>query len=257
MLNKKTICDALELPVKINIFEEIDSTNDHLKNLTNKTGIHACLAEKQTQGKGQRQRKWHSPCGQNIMLSTLYPIKKNIRELSAISLVSAIATCRAIESCFQLPSPIMIKWPNDIMCDSKKLGGCLVETNGLHTAIIGIGLNVNMQEDPQELISQPWTSIRMLNHRCNDRNLLSAALINQLISCIKIFEAAGFEPFLNEWRARDYLRDATITFSANGRNHEGIAQGTNDKGFLILKLLDGSIETFPSGTINLHKRHSP
>lgn len=243
--------------VHIDLFEQIDSTNDHLKTIHNPSQVNICIAETQTKGKGRFQRPWHSPFGQNIYLSLKYSFNKDISELAGLSLVCGIAVCNSIEETCQLPHPILVKWPNDIICDDKKLAGILIEieaeTHGVCSVIIGIGLNTNMQKDDDKKINQGWTSIKNLTHTYQDRNLLCAVLINQLMDSLICFEKTGFSGFLRHWQKRDYLLNKPIRLKSGEREFLGTGLGVNEQGHLIIKLSDNSQKVFSSGDSTLLK----
>lgn len=129
--------------------DAIDSTNDYLKQLSKENELAnytVVMANEQTKGKGQMGAKWVSEKGKNLTMSIL--IKElnlgdtNIFDLNIAVALSVMSVLKNIE----IPN-ITIKWPNDIMSDSKKVSGILIE-NSLKsdrsiTSVIGIGLNVN------------------------------------------------------------------------------------------------------------------
>jgi BirA family biotin operon repressor/biotin-[acetyl-CoA-carboxylase] ligase len=132
MLNARQIEKSIALQnLKIDVVEKIDSTNEYLKQFYGKNQARVCLAESQTHGKGRFERHWHSPFGQNIYFSMLYPFAKGISELSGLSLVVGLAVCKAIEETVKLSQPLSIKWPNDIVIDNEapysKLRGIFAE----------------------------------------------------------------------------------------------------------------------------------
>ncbi|AJC50590.1 biotin--[acetyl-CoA-carboxylase] ligase [Coxiella endosymbiont of Amblyomma americanum] len=237
--------------------EYTDSTNTYLKILPYTDRPVICIAEMQKKGRGQFFRTWHSPFGQNIYLSLRYLFKKNMRKLEGLSLVCGLAVCRTIEMICHLPSPIFIKWPNDIICEHKKLAGILIEIKpritGLHSAIIGIGLNTNMTDDVKRKISQNWTSLINLTACYQNRNKLCSILIDNLIHYLEDFKQHHFGPFFqNLWKTKDYLFNKQLhLMQSRKRNFFGVGAGINDQGNLILKLSDGSKKTFSSGNINL------
>ena len=244
-------------PIDINIFEQIDSTNNYLASHCNDSKLKVCIAETQTHGKGRLHRQWHSPFGQNIYLSLLYPFNKDISELAGLSLVVGLSICKAIETLYSLTKPALIKWPNDIICQNKKLAGNLIEikaeAHGFCYAIIGIGINVNMTEDPNNDINQAWTSIRQLTNQYNDRNLLCVELIDQLTAHINQFEKKGLNHFLLQWQSKDGLANKTIHLQSGRHKFQGTALGINEQGHLLMKLADGSQREFSSGDTTLLK----
>ena len=258
LLDKQKIKQQLDnRSIIIDLFEQIGSTNDYLQTFCSNNEPRICLAEMQTEGKGRFHREWYSPFGKNIYLSLLYPFNKDISELAGLSLVVGLAVCKAIEEAYYLPEPVLVKWPNDIICSDKKLAGTLIElkaeTHGFSHAVIGIGLNVNMDRDKQRKIHQAWTSIKILNEKNNDRNILCIKLINQLFSYIKKFSERGLASFIEEWNSRDYLLHKTICLKSNTQEFRGEAIGVNGQGHLLLKLKDGSQRSFSQGDTTLAK----
>ncbi|AAO90523.1 biotin--[acetyl-CoA-carboxylase] ligase [Coxiella burnetii] len=257
LLDPQKIKNAVQAePVRIDLFEQINSTNEYLKRVNHPQQLNICLAEMQTQGKGRFQRAWHSPFGQNIYLSLKYPFHKDVSELAGLSLVCGLAVCNAIEENCPLTKPIFVKWPNDIICEDKKLAGILIEieaeTHGFCSAIIGIGLNVNMEKE-QDKINQPWISIKNLTATDQDRNQLCAALINQLVNCIDCFEKKGFNEFLASWKTKDYLLNKQIQLKSGRQELQGKSLGINPQGYLTVQLSDGSERIFSSGDTTLLK----
>ena len=257
-LNKKTILSFItEKSVRLNIVEQITSTNDYLKtsNSENKKPL-ICIAEMQTHGRGRFNRKWHSPTGQNIYLSLLYPFKNHINELSGLSLVVGLATCNAITSINQLTKKLTIKWPNDILYDKKKLAGILIEIQTKENscnAIIGIGINVNMQHANKNQINQKWISLQKITDEAQDRNYLYAELINNLLIYLKQFARHGLKSFTREWNVCDYLRNKRIQITSNNMKFVGKEIGINEQGQLLVKMKNGTIQTFSSGDITILK----
>ena len=241
----------------ISLFEQVASTNEYLKWTNSPQLVNICLAEMQTQGKGRFQHSWYSPFGQNIYLSLKYPfntLNKDMIKFSGLSLVCGLAICKAIEEKCQLIQPLFVKWPNDIICEDKKLAGILieieVEKTGFCSTIIGIGLNVNMEYDGDK-ITQRWISLKNLTTTYQDRNPLCAALINYLIDYVRIFEKQRLHNFLEIWKARDYLLNKPIRLKLGHHILQGKGLGINEQGHLVINLSDGSQRTFSAGDATL------
>lgn len=127
------------------------------------------LAEHQTAGKGQRQNGWHSQNGKNLTFSLLlYPnfiISENFFDLIITISLGVIKPLQDI-----LGNKVNIKWPNDIYYGQKKLGGILIENilagKSIKYAVVGIGLNVNQEDFPEDLPNP--TSIKKILQKEND-----------------------------------------------------------------------------------------
>lgn len=257
LLEKEKIINPLKGSILIELFEKVTSTNDYLKTLSNNRYV-VCIAEMQTKGKGRFNRTWHSPFAQNIYLSLKYSFNKDVSDLAGLSLVCGLSVCRAIETTCNLPKPIFIKWPNDIICDNKKLAGILIEiqaeTNGFSSVIIGIGVNVNMKNSEQK-INQTWTSLINLTECYYDRNELCTSLIYCLIYYLKIFKKRGLIFFQDSWKQKDYLFNKALNIKSGQKKFQGIGCGINHKGNLIVKLTNGLKKEFSSGDTTLIKNN--
>ena len=244
--------------VDIEVLEKVDSTNQYLKRyLLDNKDIRVCIAEMQSQGRGRLNRQWHSPFGQNIYLSLLYPFQKDISELSGLSLVIALALCHAIETVIGQKEKMGIKWPNDMVVATQKIAGILIEiqaeSNGFCQTIIGIGVNVNMREADDDKITQAWSSLQQLSGTYIDRNAVCAELIHQILLYLERFSSFGLSPFITEWQQRDILYKQPVTLISGNQSYSGIGQGIDTHGHLLLKMADGSILSFSSGDTTLKK----
>jgi len=241
--------------MQIEVFENITSTNDYLLSQTKTTHPRLCLAEQQTQGRGRLGRQWYSPFGRNIYLSLQYPMQKDISELAGLSLIVGLATAKTLQP-YLGKEKCGVKWPNDVICQHKKLAGNLIEVQAeahyVSQVIIGIGMNVNVQKKAGKSIDQPWTSLLEVTGKYTDRNALAVVLVENLLSYLQRFEQQGLAPFLKEWEKLDVLFHQKI--SVKNLNHitQGQAQGINAHGQLLLKLPNGKVQAFSSGDTSLH-----
>ncbi|HEV2613185.1 MAG TPA: biotin--[acetyl-CoA-carboxylase] ligase [Gammaproteobacteria bacterium] len=226
LLDKKLILTNIPLE----IFEAIDSTNTYLLNYA-RYDKQICLAETQTAGHGRENRSWHSPFGQNLYFSLRLPLKK----FMGLSLVVSLAVIKTLEN-FAPEAEFFAKWPNDVMCQNKKLAGILVEIQHNTHAVIGTGININMSQDP-------WISLKDITGKEINRNEFCTFLITTLLDYIKEFEIKNFDVFIPEWDKIDYLKNKTITI----QNITGVMSGVNNKGNLILTLPSGEQREIHSG----------
>lgn len=242
--------------VVLEVLEKIDSTNNYLKTLPPTKQVHVCLAEQQLAGKGRLNREWYSPFGQNLYCSYLYPIQKDVSELAGLSLVVGLAMQATVKA-YSAEHAVKLKWPNDLIHEGKKLGGCLVEiqaeTNGFCYAIIGIGINVNMTEEALSRVDRACTSLQTLLNRYIDRNQLAAVLIDNLNTYLARFEEKGFSDFIDEWQTADSLFEQKIRLDCMGNVTEGTVAGVNALGHLLLKNPAGEVKAFSSGDTTVVK----
>lgn len=255
LLDRETILNDIKQPITLDVFETLESTNQYLKNFFNGNTIRVCLTEQQTQGKGRMQRTWHSPFGQNIYFSCLYSFQQDMSELSGLSLTVSLAVAKTIREMTAISC--QVKWPNDIIYQGKKVSGNLIEiqaeSHGICYAIIGIGINVNMLHDHDEIINQPWTSLREITGHYYNRNPFISALMNNLLTYLPAFSQLGLAHFIDEWNQYDYLFNQPITLSNANHTIHGIAKGINQYGHLLLES-NGITKAFSSGDTQIIKR---
>ena len=101
--------------INLNIFEEIDSTNEFLKKNIQSNEFNLVASEKQTNGKGRRGKKWHSPKKGNIYMSIS---TKNTFKSGPLSLITGII-CTKVLSNISQTEEIGLKWPNDLVFNNK------------------------------------------------------------------------------------------------------------------------------------------
>lgn len=257
LFDKAKIEKLLEpLKVALEIFETIPSTSDYLKNKAFSKNITFCVAEYQSNGKGRLGRAWVSPFGRNIYCSFRYVFNKDISEMAGLSLVVGILTAQALESFSPILKPFL-KWPNDIYMNNQKMGGILIElmaeANGNCTAIISMGLNINMKGCDLKSVGQPWTSLEHVLDEKLDRNVVVARILQSLLEGMIVFHEKGIEPFLTAWKRYDLLENQKISINVGKEVRSGIARGINDRGYLQLEDDGGTVELFSYGDATLLK----
>lgn len=143
-------------------FDTIDSTNTKAQELAEKGYPSGTLvvADKQESGKGRRGRSWVSPSGTGIFMTLMIKPDINPNNASMLTLVAALAVAKAITSV--TGEEALIKWPNDIVVNGKKVCGILTEMNAqfdyINNIVVGVGINVHNESFPEE-ISQMASSL--------------------------------------------------------------------------------------------------
>ena len=256
LLDVTTIQSALAKACTVSLFESIDSTNTYLRNLKPTSQPLVCLAEQQTAGRGRLGREWHSPFGENIYLSCAYPFQKDLTHLAGLSLVVGVSLIKALTQ-LGLGADLKVKWPNDVFYFDKKLAGCLIEvqaeSHGACHAIIGIGMNVNMQKAKSRSILTPWTSLYNISGQYQDRNSVVVHIIKQLLADLAVFSEQGFKAFAALWPAYDYLLNRPVTLAVGAEKASGVVQGITEQAHLVLRLPHGELRVFSSGDTSLVK----
>ena len=249
---KKALISTLE------IHDTINSTNSYLveRSQNNVPSGFVCFAEHQTAGKGRRGRQWVSPYGSNIYVSILWRFQQGgIAGTAGLSLAIGIAVIRALKQ--HNINDVGLKWPNDIYSQGKKLGGILIEVSGEAdgpcAAVIGLGLNLFLPETQAQGITQAWTDLtKIIGENPLIRNKLAGTILDHILSIINGFEMVGIKAYLDEWRSYDCLKGHTATLFIGQQQVEGIVEGIDENGLLLIKRSDGSIQAFASGEVSFN-----
>ena len=241
MLKKNKILK--DLPIKrlnLHIFDEIDSTNDEAKRIDMHKDFHVIIAEKQTSGRGRQGKKWSSPDSGNIYMSIC---TENDLSSMPISLIAGLACKNAIDKMSGQPI-IMLKWPNDILLNKKKIGGILVEIESDQKkirTIVGIGINLNIKKEESW-----WGDLSEFGLETK-RN----ELINFILSeFIEISNDLHFN-WLNEWKnSCIHMNKEIMLENTNSFQKKGIFKDIDEKGNAIIETDIGE-EIISSGEISI------
>ena len=138
------------------------------------------IAEEQSAGRGRLGRHWVSPPGQNLYVTLL--VRPTLPQLRYLAVIAPLAVCHAIEETTGLLP--RIKWPNDVLLEGKKVCGILLESkltdDAVQHALIGIGINVNLDVAANEEIRDVATSLRAELGREVEREAVLSATLNHL-----------------------------------------------------------------------------
>ena len=229
--------------MKVEKFKKIDSTNEHLLKCPG-NDMRACIADQQTKGRGQLGRSWYSPQNTNIYFSMRYPLNNDNKDLSGLSIAIGLLLLDILKP---YTKDLKIKWPNDIFYQDKKLAGVLIELNKKF-AVIGIGINVNMPHSTDNNIDKPWVSLQQITGKTTDIEPIYTSLIENTPPIIQKFLTEGLNPFLKDLPNQDYLSGKTIQLTNSSQKFIGTACGVDSKGQLLVKLKNGEIKSFASGS---------
>lgn len=207
------------------------------------------IADHQTAGRGRLGRKWLSSPDNSIMVSiVLYP---TIEQLHQLNMVAALATAQSIERLTGLKPAL--KWPNDVLIEGKKVSGALVESDvqgeRVGSAIVGIGLNVNLDTASLDEISATATSLReMLGKEISRPRMLECLLCE----FEEVYEALRHgQPIREEWERRLDTLGRHILVKRADTVLEGYAESVNDEGNLLVRCSDGQVIAVTAGDVTL------
>ncbi len=259
LLDSARILEAIEPSqrrhlARIEIHDEIDSTNSHLMRAA-RGGAAAgtlCLAERQSAGRGRHGRSWVSPYGSNLYLSLLWRFELGPAQLGGLSLAAGTAVAAALSA--EGVAEIGLKWPNDILWRGRKLAGLLLELAGEATGpsqvVIGVGVNTRLGA-AGTAIDQPWADLdEILGAQGYDRNRLAGRVAARLLGAVARYAQDGLAPFLAEWEARDPYLGAPVELHLGERRIVGRHAGITEQGALRLATTAG-VQTFLAGEVSL------
>ncbi|MCP3979994.1 MAG: biotin--[acetyl-CoA-carboxylase] ligase [bacterium] len=226
----------------------MSSTNDELRQLAadGAEDWTVMLAEEQTAGRGRLGRRWHSAPGSGLYLSILLHPTEPAGRIPRWTLAAAVAACEACRRVSGLD--VRIKWPNDLLCGGRKLGGILAEmrTNGTRTdLVLGLGVNVHQAAGgfPSELADSA-TSLRGECHRgiFLERERLAALYLIRLAALAEDLERDRWGRVARRWEglALGALGARVVTRGRDGGG-SGITRGIDGTGALRIERDDGSI----------------
>ena len=240
-LNLKDISQNLpKNRVNIDIFQEIDSTNDEAKRITTSNEFNIIVAETQLKGRGRRGNKWSSPNSQNIYMTFC---TENKISYAPVSLVTGVICKKSINN-INKEIEVSLKWPNDILYGNKKVGGILVEKEHYGKkikTIIGIGINLNLKNKESW-----WGDLSEFDLK-KQRNELINEIIRNLIKTIDDKN----NDWKDEWRKGCmHINKEIEVLNENSFMQKGIFKDIDDIGNAIIETNKG-LEIFRSGQIKI------
>ena len=243
--------------IEIKIFDEIDSTNEYLKNNRNMDLNEFCIvcAKSQSLGKGRLGRSFYSPNNSGLYFSFLLKPKFDIKNSLFITMLASVCVCRAIKRVFPQVEP-SIKWVNDVYVNDKKVCGILteaqynIELNMFDYIIVGIGVNVYKPENgfPDNIKN---IATYLSNEQVYDgKNMLVAIIINEFTYLYKNFDKWKDE-IVKEYKEHSFVigKDIEIIKGDIKKNARVIDIDNNCN--LIVEFENGVKDIIQSGEISV------
>lgn len=233
----------INFPLSEVYLESVDSTNSYLKRIIKETGLAdgmSVMAEMQTAGRGRMGRSWLSIKGDTLCMS----IALKTPYAEGFTLLVALAVYDALKP-FSGEKELKVKWPNDIICENKKLCGILCERVSEYT-VIGIGININSKSFASE-IENKATSLYLLSGKENDLREIFKAVNKAFENTLTKY---GFT-FSNDAKNKYESLCANIGKAVATEKFSGVAVGIADSGALLVKTQD-EIVNISSGEVAVH-----
>jgi len=223
----------------IHYFDEVDSTMDIARELARKQCPHfsVVIAGRQKKGRGRLKRNWLSSEGGLYFTIVVRPKISPVLSLR-VNFAASMILAQTLRNMFNINA--MVKWPNDVLVDGKKISGILsemeAEIDRVSFISIGIGINVNNDPTPYEPMA---TSLKKILGKEIPR-------IEVLKVFLHHFEDAlndeDFDHVVSEWKRYTETLNRHVRIVTTHEVSEGLAVDVDDNGALILKLADGSVK---------------
>ena len=235
------------------IFQSLESTNLHAKDLISKGAPDGTIvyAETQTGGKGRWGRSWYSPEQVGLWFSIiLRPVHMIAPEL--LTMMGCVSILSAVEELFDVI--LNVRWPNDLYYHYLKIAGLLTECSRQqdkwHYMILGIGINVNqkLHDFPPELRKKA-ISLKMIKNEPICRIDLLVKILKHFEENYESLRCGESDSVFQKWISHSDLLDREVILQVNSHHVKGIVAGFQKNGDLILKSHLGKIRVFNHGEV--------
>jgi BirA family biotin operon repressor/biotin-[acetyl-CoA-carboxylase] ligase len=251
------------------------STNDAARDLAEKGAPHATLVvtDEQTAGRGRMGRSWYMPPRSALAMSILVRPDLDARRANRLTMLAGLAAAEGIEQAAGLS--VKLKWPNDVVAmnndqwtttddplamitgqwsDVKKMGGILCESaivgDRIAYAVVGIGLNVNVDFADRPELAAAATSVMLQLGREVDRLSVLAAVVGRFAAR---FDSLQDGDALREaWAARLVTLGRRVEVRSGEEVSIGLAEGVDDDGALLLRTGDGMLRRLLAAEVTRH-----
>ena len=259
--NETTIADQIHTKwagKTVHFARETDSTNLWIKRLAKEGASEGtlALAEFQSAGRGRLGRSWEVPEGTSVMMSILLRPKFEPQYAPTLTLVMGMAVAKAVKN---LGFDVSIKWPNDVVVSHKKICGILTEMGvrdgKIDYAVIGVGINVNIKEFPEEMADKA-TSLYLESGREFDRNQIPGLVMEAFEEYYEKFAATcDLSGLKEEYESILANYNQPVRVLAK-EPYEGVARGITDGGELLVEKTDGTIVAVSAGEVSVRGLYS-
>ena len=259
--NETTIADQIHTKwagKTVHFARETDSTNLWIKRLAKEGAQEGtlALAEFQSAGRGRLGRSWEVPEGTSVMMSILLRPKFEPQYAPMLTLVMGMAVAKAVK---KLGFDVSIKWPNDVVVSHKKICGILTEMGvrdgKIDYAVIGVGINVNIKEFPEEMADKA-TSLYLESGKEFDRSQIPGLVMEAFEEYYEKFAATcDLSGLKEEYESILANYNQPVRVLAK-EPYEGVARGITDGGELLVEKTDGTIVAVSAGEVSVRGLYS-
>jgi BirA family biotin operon repressor/biotin-[acetyl-CoA-carboxylase] ligase len=240
-MNNRITCNQI---IKLG---SVDSTNNYAAKLVRQTKTpfgSVIMADFQTNGKGQRANTWISDISKNLLFS-IYEDSSflNPSTFFYLSKITALSIREFILEESNVKA--VIKWPNDVLVENKKIAGILIENqwrnNNLISSIIGIGININQVVFPYGIVA---SSLKKITTKDFELRPLLNNYLEIFSKWLKLLKNRDFDLINDQYHRHLFNYNSWSNYHKSGENFKAKLLGVNESGLLILQLEDGSEKLF-------------
>jgi BirA family biotin operon repressor/biotin-[acetyl-CoA-carboxylase] ligase len=270
VLTAELIRTALrDLPAIVHVEHHfsIGSTNDRARELAqaDQPEIALISADEQTAGRGRQNRSWYTPAGTALALSLLVRPALPAQHAMRLTMLAGLAVVEGIERATSLR--LALKWPNDVVAMSHeqlprssvsrqplKVGGILTEAafrgDALEYAVVGLGVNVNVDFSGHDELRNIATSLKELSGNLIDRAVALKEIVAAFVE--RYARLRDGDRLRAAWAARLINLGRDVRVQLGDEIVEGYAEGVADDGALLMRASDGTLRRLLSGDVTLH-----
>ena len=231
-------------------FETIDSTNEEARRLATlgDAGPVWITADEQAAGRGRRGRSWSSPKG-NLSATLLLNPRRPAAQSTQLSFVSAIAAAEAVGH-FAPDADIRVKWPNDVLANSRKICGILLESAsaGGEPYFLAIGIGINLAHFPADT-EFPAISLASLGVPAPPPRDALTQLAASFAKWYDRWRGEGFGPIREAWLSRAANLGSRIRARMTKEEASGVFEGIDETGALLLRETPERLRTISAGEV--------
>jgi BirA family biotin operon repressor/biotin-[acetyl-CoA-carboxylase] ligase len=229
------------------VLSETDSTNNYANRLIS-TGKAVegtvVLSSFQVSGRGQRGNRWESEAGKNLLASIIvFPKFLPVQRQFYLSKIISIAMVNWLS---QHVDGVSVKWPNDIFVGKRKIAGILIETSvqgsSFHSAVIGVGLNLNQEKFSPELPNP--VSLKQLTGKTYEPVTVAREIQQQFMEWYAKLQTGFYSGVDAAYHAHLFRMNEWSQFQKKGSVWEGRILGTGEFGNLIIESRSGEKSEF-------------
>ena len=229
-------------------FSQVESTNDVAYSMAEKKACEGTvvLSQQQSKGKGRLGRKWLSGKG-GIYLSCILKPDKTPGQMQEFTLVTALSVVDAIKETTGVQA--LVKWPNDIFVDDKKVCGVLTEMKAqpdkIDFIVVGIGINVN-----NDVSIDTGNSLKKIV----GKKICAIDIVRSLLCNLEreyfLFTKKGFKDIRKKIKEYSYTIGKNVTVEVHGKTFKGKAVDIDANGALVIKMKNGKTHKVISGDVH-------